>query len=54
MMPIALNVLCPTVLTMKAEMQKLIIDLTWMRCQGLLARPWMLKDEAMVRELVEG
>ena len=54
MTPIALKVLSPAISGTVAGMYELIDDLTRMRCQKLLARPWMLKDEAMVIELVEG
>ena len=54
MMPIAVKVVSPVVPTTKREMQELIEDLSRMRCQGLHSRPWLLRNEAMVRESVEG
>ena len=54
MATIALKVLSPAIPSTEREMQELIDDLTPMRCKGLLSRPWLLRDEAMVRELVEG
>ena len=54
MAPVQLRSLSPAVPETDSEMNELIEDLTRMRCQGLLARPWLLKDEEMVRELVDG
>ena len=34
-------------------MQELIANLTRMRCESFLAQPWPLKNETMVKELVE-
>lgn len=48
------RVLSPATPVRESEMNKLIDDLTRMRCEGLLSRPWLLKDEAMVAEILDG
>jgi hypothetical protein len=47
-------VLSPGTPVKESDMEELITDLTRMRCEGLLARPWLLKSEVMVREVLEG
>ena len=41
----------PKTLTARRELEE---DLTRIGCAGLLNKPWNIKDEGMVRELVEG
>ena len=36
----------------EAELKNLIEDLTWMDCEGLLAKPWNLRSEATLREFL--
>jgi hypothetical protein len=49
---ISLRMVVPGVPTSEEEKAHLEEDLTQMGCQGLLARPWSLKDEEIVRELL--
>ena len=51
---LALGSILPVVPSDEGEKQLLIDDLTQMGCEGLLAQPWSLKNEEMVRELTEG
>ena len=54
MAPIVLRNINPIILEEEEKMQELIEDLTRMWCKGLLTRPWLLQNKAMVRELVDG
>ena len=50
--PISLKNVSPAIPKNEAELKELIEDLTWMGCEGLLAKPWSLQSEATLRELL--
>ena len=52
LVPIPLRNIVPTIPNRKSEMRELIEDLTRMGCEGLLAKPWNLQNEAMLREFL--
>ena len=51
---ISLKALVPVVPKILTVRQKLEEDLERIGCAGLLNKPWNIKDEGLVRELVEG
>ena len=53
-MPITLRTSLPAIPTDDQEKAWLVEDLTKMGCEGLINRPWELRNETIVRELVEG
>ena len=50
---ISLRIVTPSILENPIELAELKQDLVQMRCTGLLERPWALKREELVRELVQ-
>ena len=50
---ISLQTVTPSIPENPIELAELKEDLRWMRCNGLLERPWTLKREELVRELVQ-
>ena len=52
MRPVSLRSVLAVVPTDNEEKQQLADDLTKMGCEGLLAEPWALKSEEMVREFL--
>ena len=52
--PITLRVSSPGILANKQEKEDLISDLRRMGCEGFIHRPWELRNEKIVRELLEG
>ena len=51
---ISLKALVPVVPKTPTARQKLEEDLERIGCAGLLNKPWNVKDEGLVRELVKG
>ena len=51
---ISLKAMVPVIPKTPIARQELEEDLTRIRCVGLLNKPWNIKDEGLVRELVEG
>ena len=51
---VSLKVMVPVILKTPIARRELEEDLTRIRCVGLLNKPWNIKDEGLVRELVEG
>ena len=49
---IPLKNVAPAIPKWESEMRELIEDLTRMGCKGLLAKPWNLRSEAMLREFL--
>ena len=49
---VSLRNMAPIIPECKQERAQLEEDLKKMRCVGLLKRPWALKDEGIVRELL--
>ena len=50
--PIPLKNVAPAVPKHESKLKELIEDLTQMGCEGLLAKPWNLRSEATLRELL--
>ena len=53
-MSLTLKSVVPAILVEPGEKAYLEEDLTRIRCIGLLSKPWLVKDEGMVRELTTG
>ena len=51
-MAVSLRMVKPVVPTDPREKAELEEDLGQMGCEGFLARPWNLKDEEIVREVI--
>ena len=49
---ILLKNVAPAVPKRESKLKDLIEDLTWMGCEGLLAKPWNLRSEAILREFL--
>ena len=49
--PIALRTMVPIIPEQEREHAQLEKDFKKMRCKGLLAQPWALKDKSMVKEV---
>ena len=49
LIPIMLRNVVPSIPKRKTEMQDLVEDLTRMRCEGLLPKPWNLRNKAILR-----
>ena len=52
--PITLRSVVPAISKEPGERAHLEEDLTRIGCIGLLSKPWLVKDERMVRELTTG
>ena len=52
LVPIPLRNVVPAVVKLESELKELIEDLTRMGCKGLLAKPWNLRNKAMLREFL--
>ena len=52
--PLALRSIVSAISKEPGERVYLEEDLTRIRCLGLMSKPWSVKDEKMVRELVTG
>ena len=52
--PLILRSVVPAIPKEPGEKAYLEEDLTRIRCIGLLSKPWTVKDEKMVRELIVG
>ena len=52
--PLTLRSVVPAIPKEPGERAHLEEDLTRIRCMGLLNKPWLVKDERMVRELTTG
>ena len=50
---ISLRNVTPSIPENPIHLEELKQDLAWMRCEGLLERPWALKREQLVREMVQ-
>ena len=50
---ISLRNVTPSIPENPIHLEELKQDLAWMRCEGLLERPWALKREQLVREIVQ-
>jgi hypothetical protein len=50
--PIPLKNITPAIPKKESEMKELVEDLTRMGCEGLLAKPWNLQNEAVLREFL--
>ena len=50
--PMSLRSVPAIVPTNEEEKQQLVDDLTRMGCEGLLAEPWAMKNEVLVREFL--
>ena len=50
----ALRTINPAIPKEEDRKQVLVTDRTRMRCEGLLTRMWLLKNEGMVTDLLEG
>ena len=50
--PIPLKNVSPAILKNESKLKVLIEDLTWMGCEGPLAKPWSLQSEATLREFL--
>ena len=50
--PVSLRSVPAIVPTNEEDKQELADDLTKMGCEGLLAEPWTMKSEAIVREFL--
>ena len=53
-MPLTLRFVIPAIPKEPGERTHLEEDLTRIGCIGLLSKPWAVKDERMVRELIKG
>jgi hypothetical protein len=52
LVPIPLKNVTPTIPKKESEMKELVEDLTRMGCEGLLAKPWNLRNEAVLKEFL--
>jgi hypothetical protein len=52
LVPVPLKNVTPTIPKKEYEMKELVEDLTRMGCEGLLAKPWNLRNEAVLREFL--
>ena len=50
--PVSLRSVPAIVPTKEEEKQQLADDMTKMGCEGLLAEPWAMKSEALIREFL--
>ena len=50
---VSLRSVCPFVPKDEEEKRLLVEDLTWIGCKGLLAQPWSLRSEDMVKEFLQ-
>jgi hypothetical protein len=50
--PIPLRNVSPAIPKSESELKELVEDLTWMGCNGILAKPWNLRSEAILREFL--
>jgi hypothetical protein len=52
LVPIPLKNVTPTIPKKESEMKELVEDLTRMGCEGLLAKPWNLRNKAILKEFL--